>query len=467
MIESNLLSLAAMTGGSLRNAEHGGISVQGVSTDSRRIMEGSLFIPICGIHFDGHLYVEQALQQGAAAALWQSDRPLPEADLPLIIVEDTLTAMQSMARSYLEASAVKVVAVTGSNGKTTTKDLIASVLSRAYKVHKTDGNFNNHIGLPLTVLSMPQDASLIVLEMGMSGRKEIEQLSLIAKPDIAVITNVGEAHLLQLGTRREIARAKMEVIAGLKEDGVLVCHGDEPLLREVYFEAETIKPAHMEVVTFGNEVTNDYLADGIMQLEDGMAFSLTTTNLGASMFTIPLLGRHNVMNALAAIAVARLLRVPEPMIATGLREAKITSKRTEKIVTDEGWTIINDTYNASPTAMKAAIQMLASMRGGKRIAVLGDMLELGEYEVELHREVGSTITPLEVDVLLTYGKLGEEIANGARLHLAEQHIQCYHDKQQLRQALLQIVNPRDTVLVKASNSIKLDEVIQDWVKTGH
>ncbi|MGZ9585063.1 UDP-N-acetylmuramoyl-tripeptide--D-alanyl-D-alanine ligase [Paenibacillus marinisediminis] len=467
MIEANLQWIASVTGGSLQHEEDNDIIVKGVCRDSRSIQPGSLYVPLCGERFDGHDYVEQAIQDGAAVALWQADKPLPEARLPLVVVPNTLKALQDLAQAHLAQRQVKVVAVTGSNGKTTTKDLIASVLGQAYVVHKTNGNFNNHIGLPLTVLSMPAESNLIVLEMGMSGRGEIHELSMIAKPDIAVITNAGEAHLLQLGSREEIARAKMEIISGLKEGGVLVSEGDNPLLRQAFNEQETLKPARMEIITFGMDTSNDYKPDGIMQLEDGMSFSITSPKVGTSMFTVPLLGQHNVMNALAAVAVGRLLRVPDPMIAAGLRDASITGSRSEKIVTDEGWTLLNDTYNASPSAMKAALTVLASMRSGKRIAVLGDMLELGEQEVELHREVGRTLTPDNVDVLLTYGRLGEEIANGAREHMADDRIRSYQDKQQLRQALLQLVKPHDAVLVKASFGTNLEEIIKDWITTIH
>lgn len=467
MIETNLQAISAMTSGKLLHAEDADIAVKGVCTDSRNIQEGSLFIPLRGEHFDGSAYVEQALKSGAAAALWPADRPLPEARLPLIEVEDTLQALQDLARLYLAERQVKVVGITGSNGKTTTKDLVAAVLSQSYVVHKTGGNYNNHIGLPLTILSMPAEANLIVLEMGMSSRGEIQQLSMIAKPDIVIITNVGEAHLLQLGSREEIARAKMEIISGLKDGGILITNGDEPLLRQVFNEPETVKPKHMKVITFGQDAANDYKPDGMMQLEDGMTFSVTTPQLGTSVYHIPILGQHNVMNALAAVAIGRLLHVPEPMIADSLNNAQITGMRMEKIVTQEGWTLLNDSYNASPTAMKAAVKVLSSMRKGKRIAVLGDMLELGEDEVELHREVGRALTSEDIDELLTYGQLGIEIANGAREHMAEQHVRSYQDKQELRQALLQLVNPRDTVLVKASRGMKLEDVVKEWIASAH
>ncbi|MCG7407800.1 UDP-N-acetylmuramoyl-tripeptide--D-alanyl-D-alanine ligase [Paenibacillus sp. ACRRX] len=467
MIETNLTSIAAMCGGTLLDAAQEHTAVRGVFTDSRHVEQGALFVPLAGDRFDGHTYVEQALAAGAAAALWQADHPLPEARLPLVIVDDTLLALQRMATNYIKQLDVKVIAVTGSNGKTTTKDLITAVLSRSYRVHKTEGNFNNHIGLPLTVLRMPTDTDVAVLEMGMSGRGEIELLTKLVHPDIAVITNIGEAHLLQLGSRTEIARAKLEIISGLKEEGVLICLGDEPLLEQVIAEPETTQPACMNVVTYGVEPRNDYRPDSIMQMEDGMAFSVTTAAGESVVYSIPILGQHNVLNAIAAIAAGRLLHVPEQMIRAALESVQISGMRIEKIDTEQGWTILNDAYNASPTAMKAAIDVLASVRGGKRIAILGDMLELGEQEAQLHREVGAYITSEKTDVLLTYGRLGSEIAEGARSNLPEDAVRSFQNKEELKSYMLEIVEPRTTVLVKASRGMKMEEIIKQWIQIKH
>ncbi|MDQ7862821.1 UDP-N-acetylmuramoyl-tripeptide--D-alanyl-D-alanine ligase [Peribacillus frigoritolerans] len=205
--------------------------INGVTIDSRTVKEGCLFIPLKGEQVDGHQYVKQALAQGAVASFWQRDVPNPPDDLPIIIVENTEKALQQLARSYRQELNIKVIGITGSNGKTTTKDMTAALLATTYKVHKTNGNFNNHLGLPLTVLSMAEDTEAAVLEMGMSSRGEIEFLSKMAKPDVAIITNIGESHLLDLGSREEIANAKLEIVEGLAKDGTLIYHGDEPLLR--------------------------------------------------------------------------------------------------------------------------------------------------------------------------------------------------------------------------------------------
>ncbi|WP_028595824.1 UDP-N-acetylmuramoyl-tripeptide--D-alanyl-D-alanine ligase [Paenibacillus assamensis] len=470
MNERSLAAIAAMCGGELVHPTHAAIAVNGVYTDSRQTKLGALFVPLSGERFDGHVYVEQAIQDGAAAALWQNDHPQPNADLPLILVEDTLAALQQLAQSYIQELPVQIVAVTGSNGKTTTKDLVASVLSARYRVHKTEGNFNNHIGLPLTVLNMAEDTQIAVLEMGMSGRGEIELLTKLVKPHVTIVTNVGDAHLLQLGSRKEIARAKMEIISGLREGGLFICHGDEPLITEVLEEPATVQPASMKTVKFGLHAYCDYKPDAIMQSEEGISFTLSSEAFGPMMYRLPILGQHNVMNALAAIAVAQHFGVPQPLIAEGLERARISGMRIEKTVTRDGWTLLNDAYNASPTATKAALQVLAAMPKddtAKRIAILGDMLELGETEEQLHYEVGTAITPEMADVVLTYGRLGRAIAEGAATQLSADAVQAFDSKDELQHYFAAIVKEGDVVLLKASRGMKLEEVVKDWIHAQH
>ncbi len=206
--------------------------IQGVCIDTRKIIKGNLFIPFKGERMDGHQFVEAALEQGAAAALWQKDVPNPPKNAPILIVEDTLEALQQLAKSYRDELPAKVIGITGSNGKTTTKDITAAIFSETYKVHKTEGNFNNHIGLPLTILSMEESTEIAILEMGMSGKGEISLLTKLSRPDVAIITNIGEAHLLDLGSREAIAEVKLEIIEGLSENGLLIYPGNEPLINE-------------------------------------------------------------------------------------------------------------------------------------------------------------------------------------------------------------------------------------------
>lgn len=445
-----------MCGGQVANADDNNLIIQGVITDSRRIEQGCLFVPLSGERFDGHAFVVDSLASGASAALWERTKGNPPG--PAILVDDALEALQRLAKSYLAVTEAKVVGITGSNGKTTTKDLLYSLLATTYRVHKTGGNYNNHIGLPLTILAMPEDTEIAVLEMGMSGRYEIEFLSKLAEPEAVIVTNIGESHLQQLGSRLEIARAKLEILSGLKAGGLFVYNGDEPLIKEVLADSDTPKPEQLHTLTFGLNGNNDIYPSGIMFLEHGTMFTL---NEGKTPFELPLLGEHNVVNCLAAIAVARHYGIADTAIREGLKHAELTGMRIEIVQGDNGVTILNDAYNASPTSAKAAIDVLKTMKGYRnKIAVLGDMLELGEDEVRFHQEVGEFLTPENTDLLFTYGSLGRKIAAGAKKHLLPDNIYAYDDKSELIHKLISLLHPKDIVLVKASRGMKLEEVVE-------
>lgn len=463
MIKRTLAELAALCGGQIANVADSNIAIEGVITDSRTISQGCLFVPLVGERFDGHKFAQECLQAGASAVLWEKGKGTPPG--PSILVDNTLEALQQLAKAYLAHSEAKVIGITGSNGKTTTKDLVYSLLSTTYKVHKTQGNYNNHIGLPLTILSMPEDTDIIVLEMGMSGRHEIELLSSLANPETAVITNIGESHLLQLGSRLEIARAKLEILSGMKDGGLLIYPGNEPLVTEVLSESTTVKPIHLRTSTFGIGGDNDDYPSGIMYA-DGKTF-FTSHVSGNTTLELPLLGEHNVINCLAALTVARHYGVSIHNIVEGLRHLELTGMRIEVIHAENGITILNDAYNASPTSMKAAISVLESMKGGrKKIAVLGDMLELGDAEEEYHREVGAYLSSNQIDYLFTYGKLGRYIADGAQNELDADHIFAYYDKSELIAQLESMLYPKDIVLIKGSRGMKLEEVV-DAIKSSN
>jgi|HigsolmetaAR204D_1030405.scaffolds.fasta_scaffold00004_30 UDP-N-acetylmuramoyl-tripeptide--D-alanyl-D-alanine ligase len=427
----------------------------GVSTDSRTLRAGNLFVPLAGETFDGHEFAKDAVRAGAAALLWRSDRPGAPEGVPVVRVKDTLAALQELASAYRRQLKVRVVGVTGSNGKTTTKDMVAACLATTYKVHKTEGNYNNHVGLPLTLLAMPEQTEMAVLEMGMSGRGEIELLSRIAEPEAAIITNIGEAHLMQLGTRDAIAKAKLEITSGMREGGLLIYNGDEPLLDRYLEEAKT--PHGMLRFRFGTAPTNDCYPIAILQEQDRTSFIPNEPNM---TFTIPLPGRHNVLNALAAIACARYMGVKEADIVRGLHELRVTGMRSEFVTMKNGAMLINDAYNASPTSMKAAIRMLTDLKAnGRKIVVLGDMLELGEREEAFHREIGSCLDPDKIDVVLTYGKLASAIAEEAAKVFPDGRVKSFSDKDSLRVALTGLLEPGDLCLFKASRGMRLEEVI--------
>ncbi|WP_416150070.1 UDP-N-acetylmuramoyl-tripeptide--D-alanyl-D-alanine ligase [Salipaludibacillus sp. HK11] len=455
MIKRTMKEIAVWVNGEIGGAD-GTHDVAGVSKDTRTIEKANLYVPIVGENFNGHDFVTGAIENGAVGALWQKDQPNPPSDVPLIYVEDTLVALQNLAKNYLASLPTKVVAITGSNGKTTTKDMVTSVLSTTYKVQKTEGNYNNHIGMPLTILRLEEDTEIAVLEMGMSGRGEIELLSNLAQPDAAIITNIGESHLQDLGSREGISEAKFEITAGLQKNGTLIIHGDEPLLTDKVAQS----PFH--VITFGNRETNDYCPTQIQQKSNGTYFSLHGET--ETEYFIPVLGKHNVNNALSAIAIAKQMNVSTTDIKKGLEAIKITGMRTELIEGKDGVTVINDAYNASPTSMRAAIDLLQDLKNyKKKIVVLADMLELGDKEDTFHYDIGKGIDTNKIDEVITFGQLARKIAEGAKTNFPENHVHAYNDKQALIAKLKETVEEGDIVLMKGSRGMKLEDVVNELI----
>ncbi|WP_214484431.1 UDP-N-acetylmuramoyl-tripeptide--D-alanyl-D-alanine ligase [Bacillus sp. SM2101] len=453
MIRRTLQEIVEMVLGEAVQFQHNGQFIEGVSINSREIQHGNLFIPIIGERFNGHDFVNDAFEQGAVASLWQKGQPNMPKGRPLIVVDDTLMALQKLAAQYRQQLNVKVIGITGSNGKTTTKDLISEVLSTNYKVLKTEGNFNNHYGLPLTLLRLEEDTDIAVLEMGMSGRGEIQLLSEIARPNAAVITNIGESHLQDLGSREAICEAKLEIIAGLQPGAPLVYNGDEPLL------LERVSNLDGELISFGKNERNNFKVTSISQQSDQTLFSINQSH--SISYILPVLGEHNVYNALAAIATARYFHVSWDKIKEGLEKVKLTNMRMERIVAPSGLTIINDAYNASPTSMKAAIHLLNELPNfSRKFVVFGDMLELGENEIEFHRSIGKMLLPAKVDYVFTLGRLGAEIAHEAQKVFPAERTRIYSDKKELIREVKEIIQANDVMLVKASRGMELEEVVE-------
>lgn len=454
MIKRSLSQIAEMVSAQNDITPFADTEIFGVTIDSRKIAAGNLFVPFKGENVDGHEYVVESIGNGAAAALWQKDVPNPPLHLPILLVDDCLTALQELARKYRKELPVKVIGITGSNGKTTTKDMTASLLALKYKVQKTEGNFNNHIGLPLTVLGLHPETEIAVLEMGMSGKGEIEFLTKLACPDAVVITNIGESHLLDLGSREAIADAKLEILQGLYDGGLAVLHGDEPLLMDRIHQYK----GNVQVQTFGRKERNDLFPTEIIQMDDGNRFKI---NASSEFFEIPVLGTHNILNSLAAMLIARYFSISFNEMAQGLQGVKLTNMRMELVEGRHGEKIINDAYNASPTSMLAAIELVANLHGyDRKILVLGDMLELGPQEEQYHLQIGENLNPDKIDVLFTYGELGSHIASGARTVLGEERVFAFSDKEELIQALEGKVDEHTLVLVKASRGMKLEEIVK-------
>lgn len=455
MIQRTLEQVAQMLGSEVRGTE-AALSIAGVSTDTRSIPAGSLFIPLIGEKFDGHAYAEEAYHKGAAAVLWQEDHGEAPDGVPYIPVSDTLAALQQLAKAYRKQLTVRIIGITGSNGKTTTKDLVAAVLGSTYKVHKTKGNLNNHIGLPVTLLQLEETTEFAVVEMGMSGRGEIELLSDLAEPDASIITMIGESHMLQLGSREEIARAKVEIISGMPSGSLLVYNGDEPLIEMAL--AERSLPEGLRRLRFGDGEDNAKHPTAIRMDAGGAHFQLNSP--GYPELYIPLLGTHNVVNALAAIAIGEAFGVQPEAIAAGLRSLEMTSMRIEKLTAASGLTVLNDAYNASPASMRAAITLTEQLGGfGRKFLVLGDMLELGEHEEQFHREIGAMVSPERVDYVFTFGRLGRFIAEEAAVRLPKDRVRAFEDKELLASELAAVAQPEDIVLVKGSRGMRLEQVV--------
>lgn len=419
-------------------------NVEGVSTDSRAPLHDQLFVPIVGERFDAHDFLLDAINQGAKASLWQADHPLPEInehEITLYIVDDTLTALQALAKHYRKTLNAVVIGITGSNGKTSTKDLIGSVTKERGKTHVTKGNYNNHIGLPLTILSAPNDTAYLVLEMGMSNFGEIKQLSEIATPDIAVITNIGESHIEFLKTREGIAEAKLEILSGLRAEGVLLYDGDEPLLKRSY----AVKTC---AVGFTSEASHMISMD-TLTLEATTFLDQSTQHL----FTIPMIGQHHAKNAMYAVLIGREIGLTDALIQQGFNQLEKTGMRFEQ----ERWhrhLLINDAYNASPTSMRATIELIQSLSDPRqKVLVLGDMYELGENAVQYHREIGKSIdTP--IDYVLTVGQLAKNISDYT--HVKHIHVDTREEAAHL---LKQLEQP-SVILFKASRGMRLEQIIQ-------
>ena len=451
MFSKTLKEIQMMVGGSGLATQFEDIIATGVTIDSRTVATGNLYIPIIGARANGHDFVPAVFKDGAAAVLWQDGIPGAPTDGPVIMVADTKKALQELAMAYKDSLNMKIVGITGSNGKTSTKDILASILATRYRVHKTPGNFNSEFGMPLTLLMAPADTEIAVLEMGMRGLGQIKLLSDMAKPDVSMITCIGEAHIEELGSRENISIAKFEITSGLSEAGLFVYHGDEPLLDARIAEAQP----KFKMVPFGDAPTNDYYPTHIEVADNGMNFKINQSDLD---FRLSVLGKHNVMNAIAAMAVARHFDVDFADIQRGLANIEMSKMRMEISYAKNGMMMIDDTYNSSPTSVRATLDLLYTLEGyDKKIVVLGDMLELGDHEITYHQTTGAEIDPQKIDALLTFGPLAKHISEHAKVPL----VRHFDDKPSLATYLESISDARTVCLVKGSRGMALEAVIKN------
>lgn len=458
MIKRTLKDILKMSNGLRLDERYYDLEIQGVCIDSRTIKNKQLFIPIVGENFNGHDFITMAIEKGATASLWNENEPVPNVDFPLIFVKDTTKALQELAKSYRNQLNLKVVGITGSNGKTSTKDILASLLKTQYKTHKTIGNFNNYIGMPLTILGMAEDTEFAVLEMGMDNFGQIELLTSIATPNAAIITNIGEAHLEGLLTRENIAKAKLEILKGLRPDDLFVYYGDDSILKK---EIQNISLDY-NVKTYGTGENNDYQPEVVVLNQQGDTFYLREP-LSQEYF-LPMLGEHQVLNATAAIAVAKHFGISDENIKKGLLQVEKSGSRAE-LIHGKDFTILDDSYKANPSAVVAALDTFYLMKGyDQKIAILGDMLGMGDEQADMHREIGSNMNTNEIDYLFAYGEFGQCFAETAKDRFEEGRVFTFFDKPTLVEKVKEVMKPNALILVKASRSLQMEDIINALLK---
>ncbi|KKM12276.1 hypothetical protein SY88_03690 [Clostridiales bacterium PH28_bin88] len=432
--------------------------ITGVNTDSRGILPGELFFALRGERFDGHRFVAAALTRGAAGAVVSQPVELPVegmTDQAILLVPDTLQALQRLARDWRDRFPLPVVGITGSNGKTTTKDMTAAVLDSRWPTLKNTGNYNNEIGLPLTLLQLSEVHRAVVVEMGMRGLGQIHDLCRVARPTVGVITNIGLTHLELLGSPENIARAKGELLEEIPPDGFALINGDDLRCRDVS------SLCRGKVYFFGLDAASQVRATEIRPRGfQGTDFTVQVDGLKTQAF-IPILGEHNVRNALAAIGVGYYLGLDLEEVTAGLARVKLSGMRLEVRQGAKGITVINDAYNANPASMKASLRVLSQMRKQRAIAVLGDMYELGTAEASGHREVGFAVADLGIDMLVAVGPLSREMAAAAKeAGMSSRRVEHFNTKDEAVVFLREVLRDSDTVLVKASRGMKMELIVE-------
>jgi len=440
-------------GGRLLN--EGTATITSVSTDTRKIAPGALFVPIIGASFDGHDYIQAAAESGAVCALTEKPYPV-EATIPLIYVTSTRRALMDLAGYYRRLHSVKVVAVTGSAGKTTTKDMMYHILSRQFKTKKTMGNFNNEIGLPLSIFQLENDDEMLVLEMGMNHAGEIHELSLTGAPDICVITHIGDAHIENFENREGILHAKLEITDGLKPDGTVILNGDDVLLTGPTTRAKT---AQFNVLY--PSAKNIIKSEPIGLQGSRCHFNWRGEDIHAE---VPVPGAHMVMNALLATAVGMEMGVPPAEITKGFEDFTPPEGRLS-IINANDMTIISDVYNSNPAAVRAAIKVLCQEKteSNRTVAILGDIGELGHVAVDRHKELGTYVAEAGVDMLIAIGKLSAHMYEAHKKPLAKTSVKSFHfdTVPDFLKNWRDLLKSGDVVLVKASRSMAFEKITKE------
>ena len=449
--------IADWCGAAIADADRA-IPVRNISTDTRTVQPGELFIPLVGETFDGHSFLQSAADRGAVAVLSARRDFVWTKPIPVLYVDDTLAAYLAIAAGYRQTLHAKVIAVTGSVGKTTTKEMISAIMAQKYRTVHTEGNHNNLIGLPKTVLTASKDCQALVVEMGMNHFGEISRMTAVARPDVAVISNIGVMHIEFLGSRAGILKAKMEILEGLAEDGVAVLNGDEPLL----WNCRNL--IRQNVIYFGIENEQcEVLGKHIETFNGGTRFVCC---VDGEEFPVELSveGVHNVSNALAAIAATRSAKIPVQSVQQALRRFENVGMR-QKIYEKNGYYIIEDCYNAGPESMEAALRLLGEREcQGRRVAVLGSMLELGNRASAEHFRIGRILAK-RVDLLLTYGQSAKEYVTGALTGgMPQRDTLSFDTPEATANALKMRAKPGDTILFKGSRGMRMEDILALFLK---
>lgn len=426
-------------------------------TDTRKLVPGDVYVGIVGETLDGNAFYKEAVDKGAKCLILSSE-PLEKIDgVTVVMVDDTLKCLQELATYKRSLYDIPVIAVTGSVGKTSTKDIIYSVVSKAYKTHKTIANFNNHLGLPLTILEMPKDTEALVVEMGMNHFGEISLLSNIAKPTIAVITNVGTAHIGNLGSREGIRRAKLEILDGLVGNQVVLNQDDDMLMKVV----DELRDKY-EVSTISIDDDSTYRANNVVYDVFSSKFDI---NSNVDNVVVNVGGKAYVYNSLVAYAVGKCLDISDDKIKEGILEFKLSSNRLEKKVTKKGTILIDDTYNANYDSMKSSIELLGRVSDKRKIAILGDMLELGDYTDKMHLDLGDVIINNKVDILVTIGECSKLIGNRAmELGMNSGMVYSFDNEKDSYEFLDGLLTEQDIVLLKGSHGMHLTNIVDYLMK---
>lgn len=449
MLPFKVSEIVEITGGRLVCGDDS-VVVTDITTDSRKVESGGLFAAICGERTDGHNYIDDVFKKGAVCVI--SEKEI-SADGAVILVENTITALGKIARAIMKKLMIPVVGLTGSVGKTTTRDMTYSVVSRMFKTLKNEGNLNNELGVPLTVFRADESIEAAVIEMGMDNPGEIHRLSRIVKPMVSVITNIGMSHIERLGSQENIYRAKAEIFGNTRDTGTVVLNGDDKILMAHKGEIS------QNIITVGiNNKNADIVAENIVSTKDSVSF--TAKYMEKEMkITLPVPGEHNVINAMLAIGVGIALSIPSKEIISALADFSVTKMRMD-IIDDGDVTIINDCYNAAPDSVRAALSVL-SKYDERRVAILGDIKALGEYSYKAHYDLGADVVKSEVAVLVTVGEHARHIAEGAcQCGMDSEFVVSVDDAEELYPLLSDFIKQNDVILVKGSRAMKLERVTE-------